>query len=80
VGHFAGTCLAKLICMTRSANDKQRRTAHVDQEKSTEDIFEHVIRGVRLSRLRELIRGRDEHRTRKEERDGWVKMPEPSTA
>jgi hypothetical protein len=57
--------------MTRSAKDKQRRTAHVDQEKSTEDIFEHVIRGVRLSRLRELLRGRDEHRTRKEERDGF---------
>ena len=54
---------------TRS-NDKHRRIGHVDQEKSTEEIFEHVIRGVRLSRLRELLRGRDEHHTRKEERDG----------
>jgi hypothetical protein len=62
--------------MSRS-NDKQLRTAHVDQEKSTDDIFEHVIRGVRLSRLRELLRRRREQP--KEERNGWASVPEPET-
>lgn len=67
--------------MTRFGfNDKQLRTARVDQEKSVDDIFEHVIRGVRLSRLRELLRGRAEQDTRREERDAWVNVPTPRTA
>ena len=61
-------------------SDKQRRIAHVDQEKSMEEIFEHVIRGVRLSRLRELLRGRNEQRSHKEERNVWGHSPEPTTA
>jgi hypothetical protein len=76
---FRGTCLAKSCCMgTRVSNDKPQRLPHVDQEKSTDDIFEHVIRGVRLSRLRELLRG--EHDQRRQEPDGWVHRIEPSTA
>ncbi len=63
------------------SNDKEHRGAHVDQEKSTDEIFEHVIRGVRLSRLRELLRGRDQHHTDEAEgRDTWVNSPEPRTA
>jgi len=59
--------------------EKRRRTAHVDKEKSTDEIFEHVIRGVRLSRLRELLRRRDED-DRRRERNSWGNTPEPSTA
>ena len=77
---FRGICLAKSIRMMSRFNDKQRRTAHVDQEKSIEDIFEHVIRGVRLSRLRELLRGNNEHDSHTEEREAWGHSPEPTTA
>jgi len=61
--------------------DKQSGAAHVEQEKSTEEIFEHVIRGVRLSRLRELLRRRKEqHDEPDEERSVWGKVPEPRPA
>jgi hypothetical protein len=74
-----GTCLAKSHCMgTTEYNDKPQRTPHVDQEKSTDDIFEHVIRGVRLSRLRELLRADQDQR--REEHDAWVHGIEPRTA
>src|SRR5579871_1067650 len=53
----AGTCLAKFIGMTTSrSSEKPHGSPRVDQEKSTEDVFEHVIRGVRLNRLRDLLR------------------------
>ncbi len=43
------------------------------------DVFEHVIRGVCLHRLRELLRGGDavEYAARKHR--GWGPMPEPGT-
>jgi len=62
--------------------DKPSGSAHVDQEKSTDDIFEHVIRGVRLSRLRELLRRRKENDEPDQERNVnvWSNAPEPRTA
>jgi hypothetical protein len=66
--------------MTRSkGTDKQAGAPHVEQEKSTDEIFEHVIRGVRLSRLRELL-GRKEHDEPDEKRTLWGNAPEPRTA
>ena len=59
-----GTPLAKFTAMKRRRLDAKRdRVAHVDQEKSLVDVFEHVIRGVRLSRLRQLLRERGNQRT-----------------
>ena len=66
--------------MARSKEtDKQGSAAHVDQEKSTDEIFEHVIRGVRLSRLRELLR-RKEREEPDEKPNVWGSAPEPRTA
>ena len=61
--------------------DKQSGAAHVEQEKSTEEIFEHVIRGVRLSRLRELLRRRKGQQDElDQERSVWGNIPEPRPA
>jgi hypothetical protein len=60
--------------------DKQPGAAHVDQEKSMEEIFEHVIHGVRLSRLRELLRRRKEKDESVEDRNVWGHAPEPRPA
>jgi len=63
--------------MKRSRPDaKRERVAHIDQEKSTVDVFEHVIRGVRLNRLRELLR--ESERQRKHEQ-GWRNTLGPET-
>ncbi|HET9834323.1 MAG TPA: hypothetical protein VFP91_21520 [Vicinamibacterales bacterium] len=60
--------------------DKQPGAARVDQEKSTDEIFEHVIHGVRLSRLRELLRRRKEQDESVEDCDVWGNAPEPRPA
>jgi len=60
--------------------DKKPGAARVDREKSMDEIFEHVIRGVRLSRLRELLRRNKEQREPVADRDMWGNVPEPSTA
>jgi hypothetical protein len=58
---------------------KHRAEVHVDQEKSIVDVFEHVIRGVRLNRLRELLRMNDEEQKRA--RGGeWTITVEPNPA
>lgn len=62
------------------SRDKQLRSARVDREKSMDEIFEHVIRGVRLSRLRELLRGGRERHSHSEQGDAWANSPEPTTA
>jgi hypothetical protein len=60
--------------------DKQPGAAHVDQEKSMDEIFEHVINGVRLSRLRELLRRRKDQDESVEDRDVWANAREPRLA
>ena len=64
---------------TPRAGEKPRRAPQVDRVKSTEDVFEHVIRGVRLSRLRELLRRRN-HSGDRPGRDLWINGAEPTTA
>jgi hypothetical protein len=59
---------------------KHRREGHVDQEKSIVDVFEHVIRGVRLNRLRELLRMNDEEQKRVRDGDNWTNTVEPKPA
>ena len=59
---------------------KHRGEGHVDQEKSIVDVFEHVIRGVRLNRLRELLRMNDEERKRALDGDDWTNTVEPKPA
>ena len=61
------------------AHGKRERVAHIDQEKSMVDVFEHVIRGVRLNRLRELLRETEKQRKR-EHGDGTWRTAGPTTA
>jgi hypothetical protein len=65
---------------TSRAGERPNRAPQVDQVKSTEDVFEHVIRGVRLSRLRELLRRRKQSGDEPAGRDLWIDRAEPSTA
>jgi hypothetical protein len=64
--HFARSSWhpsCEIISMRRRRLDAKRdRAAHVDQEKSLVDVFEHVIRGVRLNRLRDLLRESEKQR------------------
>ncbi len=65
----------------RRVTDKPNSTPHVDQEKSVVDVFEHVIRGVRLNRLRDLLRrGCDDDDDAGAEADVWLKDPQASPA
>ena len=59
---------------------KRHRVAHIDQEKSTVDVFEHVIRGVRLNRLRELLRETERQRKREHGDETWRSTAGPTTA
>ncbi|HUK36020.1 MAG TPA: hypothetical protein VLV86_19015 [Vicinamibacterales bacterium] len=65
------------MVIRRSRSDRGK--AHVDQEKSIVDVFEHVIRGVRLDRLRVLLRAAEQLR-RMEDDDPWKNSAEPTTA
>jgi hypothetical protein len=65
---------------TRSRGKQHHGVAHVDQEKSLVDIFEHVIRGVRIDRLRELLRESEKHNKRPADRKAWGHRPLPTTA
>lgn len=76
---FYGIPLAKLIGMrTNPGDERAHGNPHVEKEKSTDDVFEHVIRGVRLNRLRELLRS-NRSDAQQPEPGGWVTV-EPRTA
>jgi hypothetical protein len=59
---------------------KHRGEAHIDQEKSIVDVFEHVIRGVRLNRLREILRERSEEQSHAKDGRAWTNTVEPKPA
>jgi hypothetical protein len=56
----------------RRLDPKRDRANRVDQEKSLVDVFEHVIRGVRLGRLRQLLREGDRRRSPRVISPAWV--------
>jgi hypothetical protein len=65
---------------TTRLDGKRRGEANVDQEKSIVDVFEHVICGVRLNHLRELLRKSSEGQKHSQDRDGWRITVEPTPA
>jgi hypothetical protein len=61
-------------------DEKNRGEGHIDQEKSLVDVFEHVIRGVRLNRLHERLHEKAERDNHARGGDGWTIIVEPNPA